>query len=675
MAPTAEFCGIDPEQLGQLATSLRGAADRLTAFSREFEEKLGRYGISTPALREITDIADWGGRQVSMLHGRIDLIKTLGNGAPELGGAGDTTGGAAGGAISMAAGGQGLIRLPDELKDFDIAQGLARVYGEDILVNFHGESQAKLIHEHIDDVAKLADNPQAAAAFFALLSPKVRDALPSIIAVTGSRTAQKDLAAFSKALGAALNAPTLVPAFAKVRDDLVKPVDGKIVAWNRLALLKGANAPSSIRSAAARSLVLDEFAKRPGQEWRAGSLGGKKYDLPDDLVAMGLEVLDGDGTAVRDAFAKMGGADVKLSQVDKMKLFLDYAKGVGTGDEVADAFGRAMEAGTEAKTEKTGQHSLEAAAFAFDAIRAAAAFGSDLPRPAMDSMSVIAKSYVHELASGARFDKAVDRTSGMGAPANWTPLPNVNPSFYLSPGDTYRFMQTFVGEKQLTDDFDTAAGKFRYDTLIAAAQLDAQAEDARFEKIAKMFGDLAGLEFKATLDVRGEIDATYDLVRDIAKNTVSLGVDSIPLAGPLAHHAIETGWELTKAYGVSTLLDDWVESLGTRVEEATGARSDFVLRQKYDIAHLLHQAGYPASEPPAELISKSTGDLKTYDELLAEAKLEAKGGSKEWEQVLRGKLVPYERWMDGNGKLDDKIEDATRFHTSEHAKEQIRIWK
>lgn len=89
MAPTAEFCGIDPEQMGQLATSLRGAADRLTAFSREFEEKLGRHGISTPVLREITDIADWGGRQVSMLHGRIDLIKTLGNGAPELGGAGE----------------------------------------------------------------------------------------------------------------------------------------------------------------------------------------------------------------------------------------------------------------------------------------------------------------------------------------------------------------------------------------------------------------------------------------------------------------------------------------------------------------------------------------------------------------------------------------------------------
>lgn len=667
MAPSAEFCGIDPDQMGQLATSLRGAADKLTAFSEEFEGKLRQNGVETPALREITDIADWGGRQVSMLHGRIDLINALGDGAPELGGAG--------GAASIAAGGRGLIRLPDELKDYDLAQGLARMYGEDILVNFSGDPQAKLIHEHIDDVAKLADNPQAAAAFFALLSPKVRDALPSIIAVTGGKTAKQDLATFSKALGAALNAPTLVPAFAKVRDDLVKPVDGNIVAWNRLALLKGANAPSSIRSAAARALVLDEFAKRPAQEWRAGSLGGKKYDLPDDLVAMGLEVLDGDGAAVRDAFAKMGGADVKLSQVDKMKLFLDYAKGIGTGDEVADAFGRAMEAGSEAKTEKAGQHSPEAAAFAFDAIRAAASFGADLPRPAMDSMSVIAKSYVHELASGARFDKAMDRTSGMGVPVNWTALPNVTPSFYLSPGDTYRFMKAFAGEKHLTDDFDIIAGKFRYDMLTAAAQLDAQAEDGHFQRIAKMFGDLAALEFKATLDVRGEMDATYDLVRDIAKNTVSLGIDSVPLAGPLAHHAVETGWELAKAYGVSILLDDRVESLGTRVEEVTGARSDFVLRQKYDTAYLLHQAGYPASEPPAELISKSTGDLKTYDELLSEAKLEAKRGDKEWEQALRDKLVPYERWMDSNGNLDDKIEDATRFQTSEHAKEQIRIWK
>ncbi|MEU0482328.1 hypothetical protein ABZ260_24460 [Streptosporangium sp. NPDC006013] len=661
MAPTAEFCGIDPEQMGQLATSLRGAADRLTAFSREFEGKLRQNGVEAPALREITDIADWGGRQVSMLHGRIDLIKTLGNGAPGLGGAG--------GAASMAAGGQGLIRLPDELKDFDIAQGLARMYGEDILVNFHGESQAKLIHEHIDDVAKLADNPQAAAAFFALLSPKVRNSLPDLIASTGSKTAKQDLAAFSKVLGAALNAPALVPAFAQVRADLVKPADNKAAAWNRLALLKGANAPSSVRSAAARALVLDEFAKKPRQDWRAaGPTETKAYGLPSDLVAMGLEVLAGDGTAVRDAFAKVGGAEVTLSRTDKMKLFLDYAKEAGTGDQVADAFGRVLEAGSEATTEKAGQHSPEAAAFALDAIKVAGSFGADLPTVASDSMGVIAKSYIHELASGARFDKAVYRDSGTGVPENWVHLPPVTPAFYLSPGDTYRFLKTFVGDKGVTDDFDATAAQFRHDTLTAAARLDAQGSTRYFEDTAKMFGDLAGVQFKATLEVRGEMDATDDLIRDIVKNTVSFGIDGIPIAGEV----VAAGWELTKAYGVGTILDV-ADSIESRVEKATGARADFVLRLKYNMASLLHNADYPASAPPAELINKNTGNLKSYDELMAEAKREA-SDDKKWEQVLQEKLEPYERWMDSNRKLDDKAEDASTYQASERSKEEISIW-
>ncbi|MFF5207449.1 hypothetical protein [Streptosporangium sp. NPDC000396] len=659
MAPTGEFCGIDPGEMGQLATSLSGGADRLTAFSKEFEAKLRQHGISTPALREIADIADWGRTQVSMLHGRIDLIKTLGNGAPELGGGG---------------GRSPLVRLPDELEGFETAQGLARMYGDDILVNHSGELQAALIHDHSDEVAQLAKNPQAAAAFFALLPAKVRDSLPSLIAGTGSKTAKKDLAAFSEALGAALRAPTLVPAFAKVKSDLVKPAGSKTAAWNRLALLKGANAPSGVRSAAARTLALDEFAKKPRQDWRAaGPTETKAYGLPSDLVAMGLEVLAGDGAAARDAFAKMGGADVKLSQAEKMKRFLDYAKSTGNGDEVADAFGRALEAGTGSTTEKPGRHSPEAAAFTLDAMKVAGSFGDDLPRIAKDSMVTIAKSYIHELASGARFDKAVDRASGMGVPENWIALPGVTPTFYLSPGDTHRFLKTFVGDKRLTNDFDATAAQFRHDTLKAAARLDAQGGSRYFEDTARVFGDLASVEFKATLDVRGERDATDDLIRDITKNTFALGIDRIPLMGPLADEGVKAGWELAKAYGISTALDGWADSFETRVEEVTGARSDFVLRQKYDVAHILHEAGYPASEPPAELISKSTGNLKTYDELLAEAKREA-SDDKKWEHVLREKMTPYERWMDSNERLDKKIEYSSQFLTSEQAKEQLRVW-
>ncbi|GHH64061.1 hypothetical protein GCM10017673_06040 [Streptosporangium violaceochromogenes] len=673
------FCGIDPDEMGRMAASLRGAADRLTVFGKDFEEKLRRYGIGTPALREISGIAEWAGPQVSMLHGRIDLVRNLGAGAPELEGAAAVPAKCTADPDGVG-GGRGLVRLPDELERFGFAQGLARMYGQDILVGHSGDAQATLIHEHADEVARLADNPQAAAAFFALLPAKARDSLPGVLAVTGSKTAKQDLAAFSQALGAALRAPTLVPAFAKVRNDLTKPAPGKIVAWNRLALLAGAKAPTKARVAAARALALDDFMKNTRQDWRVGAIEARKYDLPPDLVAMALEVLAEDGEAVREAFAAMGGAEVKLSRVEKMKRFLDYAKDVGTGDEVADAFGRVLEAGSEATTEKPGEHSPAAAAFAFDVMVTTGFLGDAIPHTARESMAVIAGSYIHELASGSRFDKAVYRTSGFKIPENWTPLPGVTPAFYLSPADTYRFMCTFVGDKGINDDFDKVAARFRYDTLVTAAHSDKRKDEGYFELAATMLGDLAGLEFKATLGIRGERDATYALIRDIAKNTFSWGLDRIPLHEMLSEKflavtadVVNETWGLTKAYGVSRLLDDWAGSFETGVQEATGRRSDFVLRLKYDMAHLLHSAGYPVSDPPMELISKVTGGLKTYDELVAEARKETKGDEK-WEKVLSKKLVAYERWMDSNKKLDIKLENSSRNQGSDTAKEQLRIW-
>jgi hypothetical protein len=654
MGATSEFCGIDPDEMGRLAGVLATGSDRLAAFHQEVDRRLREHGIHAPALREIADIAEWGRGQVPMLRERARLIRAL-NADPGLGASAEP----------------GMLRLPDRLADYERAQSLARMYGQDIFVNFSGEFQGKLVHAHIKEIERLAENPHAAAAFFALLPPKIRDNLPTLIASTGSPTAKEDVAAFGKALGAALRSPVLVPAFGKVKSDLLRPAPNRPVAWNRLALLRHADAPSDVRSAAARALVLDDFVRTPYQEWRAAGTGeAKALGLPADLVSLGLEILAGDGAAARDAFSRMGGDDVKLTQVDKMRRFLAYARWSGHGDDIADAFGRVIEAGAEVHTEKPGRHSPPAAAFALDAMKAAGTFGDTIPEHARDSMATLAKSYIHELASGARFDKAVHRESGMTVPEHWKHLPGVTPSFYLSPGDTYRFLRTFVGDEALTNDFDSAAARFRRDTLAQAARADAVSDENHFGRIAQMLGDLATLEFKAAIDVRGERDATDDLIRSFIKNTASLGIDSIPVAGEL----IKAGWDATKAYVISAQLDGWVERFETGVEQATGARSNFVLRQKYDLAHILHSAGYPADDPPSELISKTTGRLKTYDELLSEAKREADASGQTWEQVLRKKLTPYEIWLDRNEKLDAKVEDAATAQSSERPKEEIRIW-
>ncbi|RGA00974.1 hypothetical protein DI270_032190 [Microbispora triticiradicis] len=645
-SPSGDFCGIDPAAMNAMAADLRRAADRLTAFSADFEGLFRANGVSTTPLTQVTAIADWGRGQVPKLSERAELIKALN-------GTGDHT----------------FARLPDALDSFATGHGLGLMYGIGLLANpdFTVETKGDLVHQHIKEITALAKDPAAAAAFFATLPAEVRDALPDLLMNTGSPTAKADLAAFSAALGAALRAPGRIPAFEKVKAELLSKPANRVVAWNRLALLAGAEAPTDVRVAAARSLALDDFTKNPRQDWRGASVSETDaYGYSPDTVDLALGLLAGDGKAARAAFAQMGGDGVKLTQVEKMKQFLAYAKSTGTGDDVADAFGRAMEAGSEAATEKPGKHSAEAAAFTLDAMLAAGSFGKDLPNPTRDSMTSIAKSYIHELASGARFDKAIYRKSGMAVPDEWLPIPGVTPAFYLSPGDTYRFLQTFTGEERLTEEFDNTAAQFRYDSLQAAARLDAKGGGRHFQDAAGMFGDLGGIEFKAASEVRGEKDATDSLIRDLAKNTLALAIDKVPIAG--------AAWTLTKAYVVSKLLDNAAASFETRVQALTEAHANITIRQRYDMAYLLHQAGYPASKPPAELISATTTNLKTFDELMTEAKQEAARTGKSWESTLQTRLIPYERWMDRNDRLDWKIEDAADAVSSEQAQELLRIW-
>ncbi|GII91829.1 hypothetical protein [Sinosporangium siamense] len=653
MTSDAGFCGIDPDEMGRVAESLRRSAANLAASCREFDTKFRQTGVSTSVLQEIADIADWGGKQVSMLQGRIELINALGKGAQEPA--------AAGGSASS------LLHLPDQIEDFETARGLATMFNQDIFTTkYSGEFQGQLIHNHTGRVAQLANNPQAAAAFFAFLSPQVRDTLPNLIATTGSKTAKQDLAAFSSALGAALRAPNHIPAFTKVREALVKPTHDKQVAWQRLALLRGANVPSDVRSAAARSLVLDDFMRNPKQNWHtSGFTQLKAYGLPSDLVVLGLEVLGDDGTAVRDAFAKAGGADLKIGQVDKMKRLFDYGR--TGGESIGDVFGRVLVAGSEATEEKAGHHSPAAAAFALDTLLAAGSFGATLPRSAKDSMGVIANSYVHELLSGGRTDKATDRISGMNAPKHWIDWPGVTPAFYLSPGDTYRFFKTFAGEDRAVDEFNKTVAGLRHDLLISAARLDAKGKTDYFRGLSTTFGDLGSIQFKATKEVLGEEDAVAGLARDVTKNSFALLLDGVPIVGKAA----ELGWALVQAYVVSTASDAWADSFETQVEAADKKQSDVSRRMMYDMAYLLHAGGYPASDPPKELVNPVTGNLKTYEELTTEARQEAKNGQ-QWEQALQRKLNAYEAWMDKNRDLDDKIEYSSRAHTSNLAEHRLQ---
>lgn len=137
-SPSSEFCGIDPAAMNAMAADLRQAADRLTAFSTDFEGLFRANGVSTAPLSQITAIADWGRKQAPMLSERAELIKALN-------GTGDNT----------------FARLPDALDSFATGRALATTYGTGILANsdFSAETKADLVHQHIKELAALAKDP------------------------------------------------------------------------------------------------------------------------------------------------------------------------------------------------------------------------------------------------------------------------------------------------------------------------------------------------------------------------------------------------------------------------------------------------------------------------------------------------------------------------------------
>jgi hypothetical protein len=153
-----------------------------------------------------------------------------------------------------------------------------------------------------------------------------------------------------------------------------------------------------------------------------------------------------------------------------------------------------------------------------------------------------------------------------------------------------------------------------------------------------------------------------------------MGIDATPVgkgASTATERAIDMAWTLAKAHGASNLLDDWQESFQTRVEKLQARHADLVRRQRYDMSHLLYEAGFPASAPPTQLVDPATGHLKSYDDLLKEAERAAGG---DVDKVLREKLTVYEHWTDANGPLDEKVEDAARLSTNKQAQELIELW-
>ena len=98
----------------------------------------------------------------------------------------------------------------------------------------------------------------------------------------------------------------------------------------------------------------------------------------------------------------------------------------------------------------------------------------------------------------------------MGEPENFDVPPGLDPEFFLSPEDVYKYLHGFGGLDERFDPphdfsapFDEAVGEIYNDSLLEAAEeLKRDPDSDVWTDTLRIYGNLGGLHLQAQLDVR-----------------------------------------------------------------------------------------------------------------------------------------------------------------------------
>lgn len=577
-------------------------------------------GVDTSDAKELLTIFDWVEDELPMLRRRLSLAKVAHGGQPD----------------ELSASVFEPVTLPteDELSE---ARDLAD------RINNHGYTDAELA-EIIHDVAGELDtsDPDIMSEFFGRLGVQQAEQLISLM--TGSETMQEDIQAFSRGLGAATMDTDPSAEFTEfVEEFTTAPThDGNLVtpvAWGRLALMQSGNFDQEFVENAVTANGLDQFGENNNFDYRGGGNVAGNAGLPDDVIALAFGALGNHPEASRNVINGMPG-----DMSDVVDSVFGYCGSVGN-DDVADAFGRAINSGAGVNDEYWRDHSDEAAQFAFSFMLAAGEH-PEVPWGIKQHMGELAASYRQEILTGASMDDAKFRDSSMSAPDNFDGLYNVDPAFYLSPEDTYRFLHGFADTDELMAPFDEAMGEM-FELLPSQAaggdqraQEDGEPDPRQFEKMMTAFGNLAGLQNTAMLDVRGDMDERDKAIREGIAQVLTFGLGKVPTPQTIAP---KLGWKAF-TYVVGKGLSSYTEGGETRVDQVEAEDHQMALTMHYMVAEALLDADYPHTELPDE-ITDENGNLLPVEDI-------AKS-----EEAMRA----FAEWTDANNTgdgtpFDDKVD-------------------
>ncbi|SEG41422.1 hypothetical protein SAMN05216223_10547 [Actinacidiphila yanglinensis] len=613
-----EFSGIDPLALKGMISSFSTDKESLHGAYNSYFYRFGQHGLDTAALTSLNTIATWMDDQVPGLKRRYTLAVGLEHG-------GDL---------------KTVVQVPEPVISSAAAQKQAQDLAKQLasVKELDGKGGDQY-HQIALELAKHQDDPDYCSAFYAALKPpNLAVSMPSLLAATGSKTAPKDLEAFSKALGEATRAPYPAAGFDKVKAlyTTAVPKGDYGAGWDRMAMMQYGDFDSTFAAAATRAAVLDQLAKDPNQDFRGTMTNAQQLGLPQDTVAMALGVLGNNGPAAFTAIAQMG--DPKNPDLQgHLDALFKYAK---WDSDVQTNLGKAVDAGAgvTGHTDAQGnwhadpeKHDDYQSTFAYCAMLAAGNNADEVDKYfdgwAKQDMGRLAASYPAEMTAGGNDLNQNVTESMLGVPADYTNIPGVNPAFTLSSADTYKFLKTFAGDDSYTAPYDEVMGNFQHDILVKCAQEDAKAVQAgkadpqHYDIASLAFGNTGRLQYDAEMKVRGDMDASDEANREGLKRLIILGSE---VAGePEMGYGATLAWRVfsfsAKEYGGAAYVDHGEE----RTEGVNDKNYEMLMQTRYNMTSTLLEGGWQQSTPLPDDLKGPDGKLKPFEELAKDNDLDS----------------------------------------------------
>ncbi|MDH2424176.1 DUF6571 family protein [Sphaerisporangium sp. TRM90804] len=588
-----DFTGIDPDLMDTLISEMSRARGVIGERTEAIRRLFAANGVPATSLAPIGEVERWIDEHLPDLRRRNDVARrtaALPTWSPAALGAltsYDET------ALLPATEAQRLGRqLAAEYKRLD----------PDAIWNSGLKERYQAI---VEKLAAHANDPAFTTAFYAALGLEGTLQLPVMLrqnlgppgeaTLAAPRPDDEVIGAASHAFATAVSASSPAPGFSAIKDALTGPALSGPQRFGMSLLLSAGAFPT---------------------EWLSQAVLARGLAEPRKVNPGFLYALGNNPAAARLAISAVTSGDqAKLTHFIK-ELSSRTTHPYATDGE-ADAFGRMLAAISGAYDEKDGEHSKQAAMYAFTVMTVI----NDLEVAAATRVHLaeIAGAYATEIAEGADLGDENQLLPSAFGDVN-SSIPGLKPAFRLSPEDTYRFIKTFADGEANQLPFTEGMGNLTRRLVAEGVPAMLKEEDTtRLDEVFAALGNVRGLQLAAEETIATAKDEATERTGKMFSwgSGNALGVVGlvVPPAGALAWTTLGAVWS------TADTLKPEKKKEADKVEEFDDLET---LGRRHAIAQLLMDGGfspnvpahdYQSSSHPRNLIATQNGKLRPFPEI------------------------------------------------------------